>query len=84
MPDPIVKVFQSTHLHSATFTPNPSGITGTLEIRFGNGRVYTNDPVNAPVPVRIWEGLQKTSSPGQYFDKYIKPYWAATELTQDG
>lgn len=74
-PIPTSKVFQSTHLHSATYTP----ATHTLTIRFNNGRTYTNRS-NHPVPLEVWMGLFKSGSPGNFFDRSIKPYWNGIEL----
>lgn len=69
------KVFQSSHIHSALYTPS----TQSLQITFTNGRVYVSDP-DVPVPADVWGEFTRTGSPGQFFDRAIKPYWGGQEL----
>lgn len=69
------KVFQSSHIHSATYDP----AAHSLEIVFTNGRRYTNDP-DMPVPVDVWNAFMVSGSPGIFFDTEIKQYWGGLEM----
>jgi hypothetical protein len=42
--------------------------TGTLQIQFNSGKVYTYNGV----PASVYNGLLEASSAGQYFNKEIK------------
>jgi hypothetical protein len=66
------KVFQSTHLLSASYSPDSK----TLAVTFTNGRSYYS---TAPVEPKQWEELCKAGSPGNYFAVNIKPNWKGEE-----
>lgn len=73
------QVFQSSYIHSATYDPNRQ----TLEVRFANGKVFAspeNPEFPAPVPLDVWTNFVKSGSPGQFFIKEIRPYWAGEEV----
>lgn len=78
------KVFQSSHIHSATYDPN----TQSLQIRFATGRIYVspteNEDFPVPVPANVWAAFIISGSPGRFFDREIKPFWEGVELKPVG
>jgi hypothetical protein len=63
-PEPVA--LDSSRIASMAYDPD----SGELELEFVKGGSY----LYSGVPQNVADGLQSSSSPGRYFDKFIKSY----------
>lgn len=58
------KVFQSSHVHSGSYSPS----TRTLRLTYGNGNEY-----EYAAPPDIWDQMKSSVSPGRFVTDCIRP-----------